>query len=899
MATPPRGTPPGDRRQYLSPARASPSPTQPSPLFRAASYPHSLTGSGHIRPASPATNLTYSQLAYGIAPPNISRRGSAASTTSSINPSERAEQILQNVYTKVAQVIVQARATGLPASAHGKKPNKWFNLETYDIDILKEDLKYWRAHAVSAPQPMLLDVYLDISSGTPDQTLLLRDEMTMRRQRIGAENLVTVDAQSGADLRVNTILLESWQLTLSQAASSQPPELPLVYKKSVAFFRSLYSYIRLLPAYRLYRRFRRKQTNLRIGYRLSTSRMMPLDEAGLDQLHSSGDMRRGIEEFDFGSIDTPFGVFSLHVNYRLECDFSVEDAKSTILSSRGTDLDENYFSPRSQSGIQETGTDPLIPQPRRSSSSSSRKGFFYEGEDVFTNPAVAGSVPRRLTRFGSQTSLQSHDSSGNRHSPVNIPPASLPPRAYRANSITSNTSSPGAAHMYSGIIASPSSRRSSTNPQTGDRRYSWQQSPAIKPVAPTFTPPSTGFSLHKQESDVWRRDPPPFSTTRQASGDQRLFTSALPPMDSAPFASQPPAQTTSQAVMRVDHPGSASSTGNVSRRPSLTFVTGDAHEVMPPDSILLFTPSTSTAGRSPMQGLENPSLGGPDPGTGPEPGRELESGELLNFFRTLEMNRKRLENREMGSSQAENSSLPVVEASQSRLSKTRIALARYHQLNQLNASFSESLSHMAASDDSQGHSSETCNETRVLQHHTHHSHVPHAHGSHRSPRVKELSTVPQSPSDSFQKAEEPSGIPEASGVAYVPPSISSAPSRNVDANQPRTSAERWTQQEHLSFHTSTSRDPVHHRNDTQPGNTQPMGGNPHNLSQQQTNQPGPNPPQSWHNPEQGRQAQIRDQYGNRAHHRRRTSRGDFVPSDEDEELLFEMSGLDILDPRGP
>jgi hypothetical protein len=80
-----------------------------------------------------------------------------------------------------------------------------------------------------------------------------------------------------------------------------------MYKKCVMFFRSLYSFTRLLPAFRLFKRLKTElalfQQNqqpspiqggvglggvgggapLKIGYRLSTSRFMPLDEAGLGE----------------------------------------------------------------------------------------------------------------------------------------------------------------------------------------------------------------------------------------------------------------------------------------------------------------------------------------------------------------------------------------------------------------------------------------------------------------------------------------------------------------------------------------------------------------------------------------------------------------------------------------
>lgn len=47
------------------------------------------------------------------------------------------------------------------------------------------------------------------------------------------------------------------------------PEPPVVYKKSIIFFRSLFAYMRLLPAYQLYRQLKKQNHPLRIGFRVS------------------------------------------------------------------------------------------------------------------------------------------------------------------------------------------------------------------------------------------------------------------------------------------------------------------------------------------------------------------------------------------------------------------------------------------------------------------------------------------------------------------------------------------------------------------------------------------------------------------------------------------------------
>ncbi|KAJ3084671.1 autophagy protein 13 [Quaeritorhiza haematococci] len=356
-----------------------PSSASSSPASAGMSQPYSIS--------MPPPSSTASSATMGGAATSSSMATSTTSTSSVSNRNTtKAEQILQNFYSKVAQVIVQARLThrqGRDSQQHQqhqhkrasapplvrrtssrdvvyqyqtsvpppKKTNKWFNLELEDIEPLKEELKYWRTQAIASnspssssptipgqqhhqqhvtpthtPPPLIIDLLLDISDLNPEtQSLILKDELSQRRQRIGWQDQLSFADTEGRIGKKNTILLETWQLTLS--------------------------FVRLLPAYQLFKRLKRTESGngnvgsgLKIGYRLSTSRVMPPDEAGLDQLHSSGDMRRGISEYSFGTVDTPFGVFSLHMTYRLECDFSVNDS-GAFLSSRFADLDEHYFAP--------------------------------------------------------------------------------------------------------------------------------------------------------------------------------------------------------------------------------------------------------------------------------------------------------------------------------------------------------------------------------------------------------------------------------------------------------------------------------------------------------------------------------------------------------------------------
>ncbi|KAJ3164592.1 autophagy protein 13 [Geranomyces variabilis] len=752
-------------RLASSPAPST-SPSLPSDSVRLEHYQQTYYPSSSApadRPAAYAAGANANNNPAFLSASNSRRNSTSVGTAGP----ERAEQIVQNVYTKVAQVIAQARATGLPPGAHSRKANKWFNLETYDIDSLREQLKYWRAHAVSQPQPLFIDVYLDISNLGRGQVLMLRDEQTLRRQRMSQESLFVVDRDTGLATRHSSVLLESWQLTFSQTTPSQPLELPTVYKKSVAFFRSLYSHARLLPAFRLSRRFKRKPGSMSVGFRVSTARNTPYDEAGLDQLHSTGDMRRGIEEYNFGSIETPLGVFSLHVNYRLECDFSIEDPDHGVMDGRLADMDENYFSPRSMGN---RTSSPLAPYPRRDSTSSQRS--VYDSDNLRRRSIGAGSMPR-LKRHGSQLSVESVPANaaqggggGNqyRQSPVNIPAGSLPARMAttgRTNSMSSNTSSPGAGvggqHPYPSTASgdSPAARRSMTSLQPSSREHrssSWQSSPALNAGVPTFTPPSANFSLGRSGANSWRQEQPPFCTTTAPAAQIAVTADDKAVQSNAPFAAQTPpfemlASPDRQALML--HPPSpssgsgggghtASSALPLVRRASLTFATtgsagsGGGRDHGPYAAMSVFTPSSSQMGRPHLMGLEMPPLA--IDAAANAGGNDHESEELGEFFKTLEVNRKRLEiapgggyegsgstppsaadhhrhnyhhhhqhvdthHQQHNDAHGKDQSQPTMTASSNlgKVSRARLAIARFQELHEMNSSFSDSLSEMAAS----------------------------------------------------------------------------------------------------------------------------------------------------------------------------------------------------------
>lgn len=139
---------------------------------------------------------------------------------------------------------------------------------------------------------------------------------------------------------------------------------PTAYRMGIIHFRSLYSFIRLLPAYKLYRRLRRLNTGLRLGIKLwgpegyegakglaEAWDVIERDLIGIDVPLER--MIAGIaeespssvcEKYEFPPLDLFGSRYEQSVLYRPNIDFDVED-KESVLSERFVDMEEEWFTP--------------------------------------------------------------------------------------------------------------------------------------------------------------------------------------------------------------------------------------------------------------------------------------------------------------------------------------------------------------------------------------------------------------------------------------------------------------------------------------------------------------------------------------------------------------------------
>jgi autophagy-related protein 13 len=342
----------------------------------------------------------------------------SSSTSSSVTQPSRADQVVYRFYLKTLGILVEGRLThyGGSGGKAEKKKDKWvclpltrseiyqhcadidlyqFNLALPDLDIYKSDLQIYRSISSYSPlqtspgadcpiPPLLVAFILDTSDLPPGQALIWNrggSKVTIDNGLLGTGGK---GKGKGKEKERNTgIILERWTYRAERVipnprrngltfvisiprrdedyTSEQPAH--TAYRMGIIHFRALFAFIRLLPAWRLYRRLRRANNGLRLGIKLwspegfpSSSEglqeawdvmergLIPLD-TGLHQLVVTAESRQeDTLSYKFPTLDL-FGVeYDLGVEYRPEIDFHVEDMES-VLSEKFVDMDEDWFTP--------------------------------------------------------------------------------------------------------------------------------------------------------------------------------------------------------------------------------------------------------------------------------------------------------------------------------------------------------------------------------------------------------------------------------------------------------------------------------------------------------------------------------------------------------------------------
>ncbi len=279
---------------------------------------------------------------------------------------QRLNQVVQNFHTKAALIILHSRIDLAPAyskaNAEVKRVNRWFNIELDETDDYRDEIKRWKTGDLKddRPPPLVIEVFLTSEPLYQGQRLVILDEDGKRWDVLNALSS-SYSSRTGKRRATDAseVILERWTIELGDHSSPLPSDLttvlPLVYKKSIVLFRSLFTYCNFLPAWKLSRKIGKSRSTMamKIGYRivdgLSTSRLSRSDNLNFALSDSSDSVT---DDYTFGVTESPAGPFSVRVTYRVNCDFRIDDSEE-LLSSRFLGADDDLFRPSMPSGGQE------------------------------------------------------------------------------------------------------------------------------------------------------------------------------------------------------------------------------------------------------------------------------------------------------------------------------------------------------------------------------------------------------------------------------------------------------------------------------------------------------------------------------------------------------------------
>ncbi|PCH37077.1 hypothetical protein WOLCODRAFT_140700 [Wolfiporia cocos MD-104 SS10] len=250
------------------------------------------------------------------------------------NDIQKADQIAYRLHTKLVLVVYDGRSTEeLPAEA---KVDKWFNLETLDPDIFKENARIYRSlSSVHTVPEFKLHVLLCIPELANNQVLVYHSPDSSR---------IRIDPTP------EFILLESWNIVFAPY-HAQPRNVPdvtpaAIYKHGITMFRSIFTLLRLLPAWKLARRLRRRSAGGRNANFSIKLRVQTNDENcnsgqilgfNAGPAHGEQPFEKGVHTFP--AIAHPEGTLTFSITYLTTPNFRV-DALESLLSSRFRSLDE-------------------------------------------------------------------------------------------------------------------------------------------------------------------------------------------------------------------------------------------------------------------------------------------------------------------------------------------------------------------------------------------------------------------------------------------------------------------------------------------------------------------------------------------------------------------------------
>lgn len=299
------------------------------------------------------------------------------------------------------------------------------------------------------PPPMIIETFIDAQDLTNSQSLVFIDDNGRKWDVEEALN-ASPSSDGNSDGGRPEVILERWIIQLSGGPREVPPGLgvilPRVYKNTTVLFRSLFTCLRLFPAWRIGKRSfqsRSSPTTPRLRYRISQDPKLD-SRARQDNLTVPlcDDRDDIIENHAFDPIDSPAGPLSIHVTYRTSCDFRIDDSEA-FLSARF--MDEPFFDRPQARRMESAPTkrnylDEGVPQKQQTRPSLAEQGQAYGSMSTFHHIETGTSPISALkaAQFPSESPEDSHARTAMRSkdSKSSLPPADPPPQRRPSVSFT-------------------------------------------------------------------------------------------------------------------------------------------------------------------------------------------------------------------------------------------------------------------------------------------------------------------------------------------------------------------------------------------------------------------------------------------------------------------------------
>src|SRR5258708_2272417 len=150
-----------------------------------------------------------------------------------------------------------------------------FNLETPDTGLYKATLEAYRSTSVSYALHAIPSLHISVLLSIPplnSSSGIVLVHQSPASSDIGETQTRVTPPPRYILLETHTLsLLPSSSLSFSSSSASSSVELSTVYKQCISLFRSLYTMLRVLPAWKLHRKLKRR----------SSCNALPLGGSGL------------------------------------------------------------------------------------------------------------------------------------------------------------------------------------------------------------------------------------------------------------------------------------------------------------------------------------------------------------------------------------------------------------------------------------------------------------------------------------------------------------------------------------------------------------------------------------------------------------------------------------------